>query len=339
MKQALIVVVAAMALVAWFFLSFRNEGAVATSAARPWPGGMGSLDAVVNRRPSLKANDSSVKLTALAKALPMNEVVDDFVEREIARGELTIGDPPALPDVSAIRELLLREPIVWERGVEFDDTVVAEMRGEQMRVARALVGGALTKARAHDPAAWEDLHAAWQLARSLEDHPQMMAQTAVLTMARMINAVAWKMPLPPPAWFDELQDRDSVQPLLEAFQYQAAWYAKDGAWFPTKWLADSVDRDREIAEGLFKETRCDVNAQMNDLGTDLSSVWRRAFRYRAEREATANALRVRAGKSIDTGSRCNDGGWTFDGTTLRFSREIATTPPDRPMPLVLLVKP
>ncbi len=127
MKQALIVVsVLAIALVAWFLLWFRNEDAVATSAARPWPGEMGSLDAVGNRWPSLKANDASVKLTALAKALPENKIVDDFVEREIARGELTIGDPPALPDVSAIRDLLLREPIVWERRVKFDDTVVAK---------------------------------------------------------------------------------------------------------------------------------------------------------------------------------------------------------------------
>jgi hypothetical protein len=29
----------------------------------------------------------------------------------------------------------------------------------------------------------------------------------------------------------------------------------------------------------------------------------------------------------------------FDGTTLRFSREIATAAPDKPMPLVLRVKP
>ena len=338
MKETLIVVVLAIALVGWLFLWFRNEGAVATSAAQPWPGGMGSLNAAGNRWPSLKANDASVKLTELAEELPKNEVVDDFVEREIARGELTIGDQPALPDVSAIRELLLREPIVWERRVEFDDTIVAEMRGVQMRVARALVASALTKARGHDRTAWEDLHAAWKLARSLEEHPQMMAQTAVLTMARMINSVAWKMPLPAPAWLGELQERDNVQPLLEAFQYQAASYSKD-PWFPTKWLADSVDRDRGIAEALFKETRCDVNTPMNDLGTDLSSVWRRAFRARAEREATANALRVREGKSIETVSRCSDGGWMFDGTTLRFSREIATAAPDRPMPLVLQVKP
>ena len=339
MKQALIVVVAVVTLIAWLLLWLRNPGAVATSAARSWPGEMGSLNGVANRWPSSKANDASVKLAALAKELPQNEVVNDFVEREIARNEITIGDPPALPDVSAIRELLLREPIVWERREQFDDSVIAEMRGAQMRTSRALVASALTKARGQDPAAWEDLDAAWRLARSLEQHPQMMAQTAALTMARMINAVAWKMPLPAPEWLREVEENDNVRRLLDAFQYQAAWYSKDNAWFPTKWLADSVDRDRAIAEALFNEKRCDVSAPMNDLGTDLSSVWRRAFRYRAEREATANALRVRMRKSIDTGSRCSDGEWVFDGARLRFSREISTAPPDNPMPLVLQVKP
>lgn len=339
MKNALIVLIFAISLIACLFLWFRNEGAVATSAARPWPSEMGTLDTVANRWPRLKANDASVNLTSLAKALPKNQVADDFVEREIARGEVTIGDPPGIADVSAIRELLLREPIVWESRVEFDNTLVAEMRAVHMSVARSLVASALTKARGQDPSAWEDLHAAWKLARSLDEHPQMMAQTAALTIARMINAVAWKMPLPAPAWLGELRDRDNVRPLLEAFQYQAASYS-NGAWlFPTKWLAASVDHDRQIAESLFKETRCDVNMPMNNLGTDLSSVWRRAFRFRVEREATANALRVREGKSIETDSQCSDGGWMFDGTTLRFSREIATTAPDRPMPLLLRVKP
>jgi hypothetical protein len=341
MKKAALIVVVAIALVAWVGLWFRNEDAVATSAARPWPGGMGTLDAVADRWPKLQANGASVKLTALANALPKNEAVDDFVAREITRGEITIGEPPALPDVSAIRELLLREAVVWERhdGIGGNDETEA-MRALQLRVARALVASALTKGRAEDPAAWDDLHAVWNLARALDGHPQMMAQTAALTTARMINAVAWKMPLPAPAWLGELQARDNVRPLLEAFQYSAASYWEDGARiFPTKWLAASVDHDRLIAEELFNLTRCDVNARANELGTDLTSVWRRAFRYRAEREATANALRVREGKSIETGSRCSDGGWMFDGTTLRFSREIATAAPDSPMPLVLRVKP
>jgi len=339
MKKVL-VVVAVIALVAWVISWFRAEDAVATSAAQPWPGGMGTLDAAADRLPPRQGNDASVKLTTLANALPKNKAVDDFVAREIARGELTIGEPPALPDISAIRELLLREPIVWERHDGFDHPETSALRAVQMTLARALVASALKKARAHDAAAWEDLHAPWKLARTLDGHPQMMAQTAALSIARMINAVAWKMPLPAPAWLGELQERDNVRPLLEAFQYQTASYWESGAqMFPTKWLAASVEHDRLIAEELFNANRCDVNAPVNELGTDLTSVWRRAFRYRAEREATANALRVREGKSIETGSRCSDGGWMFDGTTLRFSREIATAAPDRPMPLVLRVKP
>jgi hypothetical protein len=340
MKQALIIVIAVLGLIGSVVLWFRNEEAVTTSAARPWPGGMGSLKAAEGRWPKRKANDASVQLTTLAKALPKNEAVDKFVEREMVRGELMIGEPSAIPDVSQIRELLLRGPVIWESREEFDDVQVGERRTMQMTVARTLVASALTKARASDRTAWEDLHGAWKLANSLNEHPQMMAQTAALTIARMINAVAWKMPTPAPAWFGELLERDNVRPLLEAFQYQVASYGESGAqWFPTKWLASSVDRDRKIAEELFNLTRCDVTTPMNDLGTDLSSVWRRAFRYRAEREATANALRVREGKSIEKNSQCSDGGWTFDGTTLRFSREIATAAPDSPMPLTLRVKP
>ena len=282
-----------------------------------------------------------MKLTALAHSLPKNDSIDDFVAREMARGELTIGDSPALPDVSAIRELLLRDQIIWESedGIGGGNEANAK-RTTQLTVARALVANALTKARAQDQAAWDDLHAVWKLARTLDAHPQMMAQTAALTMVRMINAVAWKLPLPAPSWFTELQARDNVPPLLESFQFQSASYWEDGARFcPTKWLANSVDHDRAIAEELFNLEQCDVTPRVNELGTDLTSVWRRAFRYRAEREATANALRIREGKSIETASRCSDGKWMFDGTTLRFSRAIPTAAPDRPMPLELRVKP
>jgi hypothetical protein len=338
MKKVLLIVVAAIALLVWVITWFRTPEAVATAASQPWPGGMGGLGAVADRLPPLKANAASAKLTALVDALPKNEAVEDFVQREISRGEITIGEPPALPDVSAIRELVLREPIVWERHEGIDHERTFAMRAVHMTAARALVASALAKARAKDPAAWDDLHAAWTLARALDPHPQVMAQTAALTTARMINAVAWKMPLPAPAWFGEVQERDHLPPLLESFQFQAASYWKGGVgMFPTKWLANSVEHDRAIAEELFKVTQCDVNARANELGVDLTSVWRRAFRYRAEREATANALRVREGKPIETTSRCSDGAWLLEGTTLRFSREIATAPPDRPMPLTLSV--
>ena len=346
MKKVLGVVVSialVIALILWVISWFRAPEAVATSAAKPWPGGMGTLDSVAKRLPRTKTNDASVKLAALANALPKNESdkdpIDEFVTREIVRGELMIGQPPALPDLTAIRELLLREPLTWEHRLEIGDAATSAARAVQMKVARALVASALAKARANDAAAWEDLHAVWKLARSLDGHPQMMEQTAALSMARMINAVAWKMPLPVPAWLSELQQYDHVRPLLQAYQYQTASYWQDGAKvFPTKWHADSVENDRSIAEELFNTTACDVNARENAFGVDLRFVWRRAFRYRAEREATANALRVREGKPIETKSVCSDGSWTLDGTTLRFSREIETTLPDRPMPLTFQVK-
>jgi hypothetical protein len=166
---------------------------------------MGALNSVADRVPPLQANDAAVQLTALVNKLTKNETVDAFVAREIARGELTIGAPPALPDISAIRELLLRKPIVWKRvdGIGGDNDSSA-VRTVQMTAARSLVASALAKARANDPAAWEDLHAAWNLALSLNGHPQMMVQTAASSMARMINAVAWKMPLPAQAWLGEL---------------------------------------------------------------------------------------------------------------------------------------
>jgi hypothetical protein len=340
MKRALLIL-AAIALVVWVISWFRAEDAAAASATRAWPGGMGTLESAVDRFPPLPANGAAVKLMTLARALPKSAAVDGYVGREMARGELTIGAAPALPDVSAIRELLLHEPIVWPResGVGGSDAMTAR-RSAQMAMARALVANALAKARAGDPAAWEELHAMWKLARTLDGQPQVMMQTAALTIARMINAAAWKMPLPAPAWLAELQARDNVRPLLEAFQYQTASYWKSGMkLFPTKMLAGSVDRDRGIAEELSKATACDVKTRMNDLGTDLSSVWLRAFRYRAEREATANALRLREGKPIETKSACSDGTWSFDGMTLRFSREIPPGARDIAMPLVLRVTP
>lgn len=315
--------------------------AVATAAARPWPAELGAVDAVANRYPPLQSNEAAAKLTSLANALPKGEAVNGFLSREIVRGELSIGKPPPLPDVSALRELLLRETVVWKRpgGVgQIGDEATTASRVAQMTAARSLVASALAKARAHDPAAWEDLHAVWNLAQSVEAQPQMMEQTAAFSMVRMINGVAWKMPLPAPRWFGDLQKRDHVRPLLEAFQYQAASYWKSYARvFPTKWLAGSIEHDRHIAEAVFNATACDVSGRANELGVDLTSVWRRALRYRAEREATANALRLRDGKPIEPKSACSDGTWSFDGTTLRFTHDIPLAKGDKSMPLALRI--
>src|SRR5215218_6125905 len=116
MKKVLLVLVllaAAIYVASWFWAG--NE--VDSSATRPWPDGLGTLAAVPDRYPPRQENEAARKLTELAGAVVENDAVSAYVRQEIARGELTIAEPPAIADLSAVRDLLLREPIVWKRDI------------------------------------------------------------------------------------------------------------------------------------------------------------------------------------------------------------------------------
>lgn len=81
------------------------------------------------------------------------------------------------------------------------------------------------------------------------------------------------------------------------------------------------------------------SADRSDPNDRLDIGWQRAFRYRVEREATANALRARAGQPIEERSHCSDGRWSFDGKSLRFSKPIALPERrDTSMPLTLHIR-
>jgi hypothetical protein len=109
-------------------------------------------------------------------------------------------------------------------------------------------------------------------------------------------------------------------------------------------FADRIERERVLAEELARMTECEFNnvtegGDRQDPNDRLDIGWKRAFRYRAEREATANALRARAGQRIEESSRCSDGRWSFDETTLRFSKAIVLPEKvDTSMPLRLQVR-
>lgn len=331
--------IAAVVLLVWLASQLRDEGAVSTAGAKPWPHGLGTLDDALARVVPQPGNDAASKLLELARDLRRRDTVTAFVLREIRSGELEIGAPPDLPDVSAVRDCLLGEPIVWERHAGFDHNAVIARRTAQMTMARSLIANALSRARTENPAAWDDLRATWILARSQDGHPQMMARTAALSMLRMINAVAWKMPLPVPDWWHEAHSQDPVRSLLEAFQYQVADYWKDSARrFPTRGLARAVDHDREIAETIATATGCEAEVPMNEFGTDLTSVWRRVLRFRVEREVTANALRIREGIPIETKSACGDATWQFEDGALRVDREFVVIDDDLAMPLAVRIR-
>ncbi|MBV8546446.1 MAG: hypothetical protein JO088_17035, partial [Acidobacteria bacterium] len=184
---------------------------------------------------------------------------------------------------------------------------------------------------------------AWNLTKSLDGHPHLIVRVVAMSMTRAINAVAWKMPLPAPAWFAEVQQRDFVGPLIETLQFDD-WRVSKEQLFPLKPFAERIERERVLAGELARATECEFNRategrDRQDPNDRLDIGWNRAFRYRAEREATANALRARAGQQIEESSRCSDGRWSFDGKLLRFSKPIALPEKlDASIPLTLRVR-
>src|SRR6266550_690705 len=257
MKKALILLVvlaAAVYVASWFWAG--DE--VAAAAARPWPDGLGTLAAVPARYPPQHENEAARKLTKLAGPVAENDAVTTYVRQEIARGELTIAEPPTIADLSAIRELLLREPIVWERNLSQQHGGLLPKVAMHLTLMRALVASALARARQNDVAAWDDLHAAWNLTKALQEHPHLILRIVAMSMTRAINAVAWKMPLPVPAWFHEVQDRDLVRPLIETLQFEK-WRTWRDQTFPLKPFAERIERERTLASDLMRLTTCEPN--------------------------------------------------------------------------------
>lgn len=343
MRIVLIVLIslgAAVYVASWFWAGDEVEAA----AAKPWVHGLGTVATVSARYPPQHENEGARKLTTLAGGFAEDEAITRYVRQEVARDALAIAEPPAIADLSAIRDLLLREPVVWKRDLEQQHGGLLPKVTMFQSLTRALIANALGRARRNEPAAWDDLRAAWNLTKSLDGHPHRIVRVVAISMTRAINGVAWKMPLPVPAWFDEVQQRDFVRPMFETLQYEnwRAW--RHQRFVPIKSLAAAIDGQRVLTSDLASVTECDFHAAPASQRTPadayrLDIIWRRAFRYRVEREATANALRARAGQTIEEGSRCNDGRWSLDGKTLRFTRPIALPERlDTSMPLTLHIR-
>src|SRR5216117_1070680 len=151
MKKALVMLAllaAAVYVASWFW----GGDEVAAAAARPWPEGLGTLAAVPDRYPPQHENEAARKLTKLAGSVAGNDAITAYVRQEIARGELTIGEPPTIADLSAIRDLLLREPVVWERDLWQQHGGLLPKVSMHLTLVRALVANALGRARRNDVA-------------------------------------------------------------------------------------------------------------------------------------------------------------------------------------------
>ena len=353
---------------------------------KPWPAGLGTLREVDARHPKQTASAAARRLTELARPVGIDftgKKPDDAIRAEIAiyvqaqhqQATPAIGEPPTgvvayfdqnTLQINALRDHLLSgSEVQWavdrEQGFEAPlPNLLAHLHTARLLTARALVQG-----RANRIAAWDDLHAAAAVGRSLESRSELISHLIALAVARMVNAAAWKLPLPVPAWWSATESVDQRRILLGAMQAETSmmWHRADASMkgvfyrlaspYTRYAMASYAIHQRETAELISTLTDCGLDAAAFDAkrraliprwnvmarvaAPNLASIWSRALRYEAEREATANALRVRAGQPIVERSQCSDGSWTYMHGTLSFGRGLPMPSPQTVMPLLLQI--
>jgi hypothetical protein len=309
------------------------------------------------------ASDAQVDLRGTRSRRGVGGVRDDLREVFTEHVRKSLEEPgdaieAASPEVTryltdhaaaldAIRDLALSgQPIVFESDIRHGLDRPAPPEGEQpaepkplgpnifglQQLQRAFVARALTLARNGDPAAWNELRAAWELTRPLWSRPEPGLMLGASTVARMVNAAAGKMPLPAPAWLAEL-DTHPYELRLIAAQQAEAWREKNPGL---------AERLRGMAWAILEAKACDTSSEQFDavrekLGAraepNLVRDWSRFLRFRAEREARRNVLLLRSGQPPVPTSQCSDGSWEVTPTSFRFTREIKVEYPQIDYPL------
>ena len=351
-----------------------------TYASREWPEGLGRVEQVPARYPETTMNATASELMRLAAATgidigprymkdrpPVDPAIMDAVKKDLnewdgvqlARTTMSIdAAPPAVSayltqhqlQLDTVRDHLLRgDSIVWPTNLFLGaDAPIPNLLGH-MNLTRVLVARSLERSRVADPAAWDELHAAWNLNRGLWKQPTLIEILIALATTRMVNAAAMKAPGQEPAWVAEIRAVDSRRAMLAAHQAEA--------WMFSKRLESFLDGDHEqksnpliggIKRGLFGTyltlstlnsaeqlrrfateaaaiRQCDLNGEAlskrhaeaiprwNVLGRismpNLGGAWQRLMRYQAELETSARAQQMKRGETPASTSRCSDGTW------------------------------
>ncbi len=383
-----VVVVVAVWLIMWIGAAVMGR-IYTTDAGRGWPLGLGTLNDVAKRYPPAPATPAAYRLTELAAKLGINiaprgdappdisprsnlklrEAISVFLRSQIQKTTPEI-DAVAEPladylaahsgDLAQIRSVLLgEEEVAWAVDFPSRRAPVPNLLGH-MLLHRVLLVNALDRARRGEAGAWDDARAAAALSRGLWKRPELISSLIALAIDRSVNAVARKLPLPPPPWFAEFQRFDSRRAALAARQAETSMLAAyiaaettideeprglrrvvDTVMSPYTRMctADALEADREMAIEVATTEACAIEprslarrrraklAWWNYPGRQVTSpnvdsVWQRLARFRAEREATERALRLRAGLPPLETSSCSDGKWVYFANGFRFSKPV-----------------
>jgi hypothetical protein len=360
---AVIVIVAAS-----LFLAFGAKSRTRTVRAREWPMGLGRLDSVPARYPKGERTPAAIELEELAAKTVQPGVPDpvaNYVRAQLQRLDRRIDPaPPIHANVPAIRSLLLSgRPIAWRVDMTRGANAPIPSLNVLMRISRLLTASALERARLGDAGAWDDLRAQRALSRGLWQRPEFISALIAMAIDRNVIAAARKMPLPAPAWFDELRTFDHRKAMLAAMQADTwlisssikEYFASRGEGrnglealfdqtvdqsYGELSRAELAARQREIASQLAELTTCALdfpdpsvpwwNEPAQSLMPNIIATWHRVFRLRAEIELTEHALGLRSGPQ----SQCSDGHWIVTPSSVKFSKPIPlAAPKDSVIPL------
>jgi hypothetical protein len=378
MKKALVVFAAVVVavVIGWFAVRSYATTQEHRAAEAAWAGGLGPVDDAAKRYPDAEQSAGATKLTELARAaqleltprvrsaekpaetklMEVRKEINEYLKAQFERaGDAIDAPPPATAQylaandaaLNAMRDHILSgAPIVWETKMHKGfDAPIPNLTGH-MQLQRILAVRALDKARRNDPAAWDEVHASWQLNRSLWSRPDLLSLIVGVAASRLSNAAARKMPLPAPAWLSETFTFDydgamassqqveawtvhhipvgrvSLKDALREMQFrlQEAEYLN----VMRVYTAEALKSKACDAEGpQFATARASVESGSELMAIpNLNGAWHRLMRFRAELEATERILQLRAGQTPSTQSQCSDGTWQVSANGIKFSRDI-----------------
>jgi hypothetical protein len=329
---------------------------------RPWPENLGTLDEASKRYRDTETNAAAETLTKLLPAIDIKtikEPLGDYYRAELERTGDQVQPPP--PNVAAflaqhdaqmnaVRDhVLTAGPIRWVQHFEFGHDAPVPNLLTIMSASKLFTGRALAKSASHDATSWDDLHAVWLLDRELLERPELISQLVGLAGTRMANGAAAKMPLPAPAWLNEVQSFDYRHRFAASYQAEA-WMIRHAPArgtvqpFFDACTLDAAEEMRVWTNDLVSANRCDLSpvrpisiAPWNLLAKvampSFSGAWQRFARFQAELEATEKILAMRRGETPSAKTVCSDGTWAVAATSLKFSRDIAVPPPGIKYPL------
>jgi hypothetical protein len=264
-------------------------------------------------------------------------------------------------DLADVRSVLLTsDPLVWPTNLQAGPAAPLPNLLGHMYLARLLQANALDRGRIGDRGAWDDLRASWNLTGGLWKRPELISWLIALAIARNTNAIARKLPVPEPQWLREMQELDYRRSALAAYQAEA-WSIRNGAYIETTIddetgfvrrvtdvvmapytqmsAADLVEAERKTARVIAANERCDFPTDLASRRTgwwnlparsvptpNISSIWQRLFRFRAELEATDRTLRLRKGQPSLERSGCPEGKWIYTDRGFRFSHRFPKPP-------------